>query len=721
MAGHNHMGETIRRRSSGAVTVFTGLVAGVFALAGVTDAQAQVGIGVTPSVSATGTIGHNKRQSDSAPFRCPEGTVGVGLRHRDKTNLAPYDAVRGMTTQFGAFCANLIPTTTGVTVQPLSTTTPATQTNYAYTFQGPAIDRLCGSGEIIHRLGGWDRDWEPGNFYPAWSSALTMVCDTVVKDASDWVRINTSSTTVTLVGVIEPSPTPAYAAHVERGPFCDNTSTSLVTGLYAQAGGEGLDGINVYCGSLAQARFSAAMSFTDFAWNQTRGTGNWLVDLRRGTTLLENTAGMTGAARVPYADIASNAINNYSVQSEVYVIPNSNYQATVANRPTGIPAAAYYVSGNCTTGLELANEVDGSCLMNIEGLADLTPSFASPPVTFTTYNQPQLVTVRVTNRGPGATVAGDGFRMTATLPAGWSASGLPAGCALTGQVVSCPLPALAASASPGTNGGQAEIAFNVFPVSPTANGTYTMSVTADASVPNNDANPGNNDYDLTNNTTNAPLVLLRNAELVLSKVWSNAVVNDTAVLTASSPNLPSITLNSTANQASETDTGTPGTAPLGIVYTLREVLGAANTGAYNPSAWTCNGGTLSGDQLTIRTADSGQTILCSITNTRRASDVRVTKTSNAASVRSGQNIVWTITALNSGPDAADNTVLTDTPSAGMDCSAPPPPVCTATGGATCPSNVTVSALATGVPIPNFPNGGQVQITMTCRATATGLP
>lgn len=720
MAGHNQMDETIRRRASGAATAFAGLVVGAFALAGVTDAQAQVGIGVTPSVTAIGTIGHDKMQSDSAPFRCPEGTVGVGLRHRDKTDSAPLQSVRGMTTQFGAFCANLIPTPTGVTVSPLSITTPSTLTNYPYSFQGAAIDRLCGSGQIIHRLGGWDRDWDRSTQYPAWSSALTMVCDSVVKDSSDWVRIGTAGGTPTLVGIIEPPPSPAFPGHVQRGPFCANTATSLVTGLYAQSGGEGIDGINVYCGGLAQARFSAAMTFTDFAWSQTRGTGNWLVDLRLGSQLLENNAGMTGADRAPYATIAANSITAYSVPNEVYVVPNSNYQATVANRPAGIPAAAYVTSGNCTTGLTLANEVDGTCLMNIEGLADLTPTVVSPPNTYNAYNQTQPVTVTITNRGPGATVAGDSFRMTATLPAGWSASGLPAGCTLSGQVVSCPLGALAAAPSPGSNGGQTAITFNVFPVSPTANGTFNMPVVADASTANSDPNPGNNDYDLSNNSTNATLVFLRNAQLNLSKVWSNAIVNDTAVLTASSSTSSPVTLSSTANSASETDVGTPAVAPLGTVYTLGEVLGAANAGAYNPSIWACTGGTLAGNQLTIRNADSGQTIVCTITNTRRASDVRVTKVSNVPTVRAGETIVWTITAINDGPDAANNTVLTDTPSAGLDCNAPPPPACVGTGGATCPAGITASALAGGITIPTFPNGGQIQITLTCRATASGL-
>ena len=713
--------ETAKRQNghSGKL-VLAAAVSSVFVLATAQDAYAQVGIGVSPSTTATGTIGHNKMQSDSAPFRCPEGTVGVGLRHRDKTNQAPLQSTRGMTTYFGAFCADIVPTTTGVNVVPRSTTTPSVGTNYGYNFQGSNIDGLCGTGQVIHRLGGYDRDWDQSTQYPAWTSALTIVCDPVTKNANDWVRIGNTNPTPILVGIIEPPPTSAYPGHVERGPFCTTADTSIVTGLYAQAGGEGIDGVNVYCGTLQQARFSAQMTFTDFAWDKTLGTGGWLVNLNRNGTLLANTAGMTGQARTPYALNGNNA-NAYSVPHEVYVVPNGGYGATVNARPTGIAANTYYLSGTCVSGYTLANEIDGSCTLNVEGLPDLTPSVTSPATTYTAYNENQNMTIGVSNLGPGAVVAADGYTIDATLPAGWTAGPLPTGCTLVGQIVRCSVPGLTAAATPGATGGAASW---TFPVRATTsnNGTFTVPVVVNTSVPNADGNPANDDYNSANNSVNGQVILNRAALLRLSKVWANAVVNDQANLTATSSSGPTASLASVANTASETDNGATVQAPLSAVYNLSEVLPAANIGLYTASAWTCTGGTLSGTALTIRQQDLEQTITCSITNTRQSADISVTKTASPTTVRSGQDITWTIVASNNGPAAANGATLTDTPGAGMDCTTPPPPppTCTTTGGAACPGTYTASALASGVIIPTFPSGSTVTITMTCRATASGL-
>ena len=698
-----------------------GVAAGLFALINANMASAQVGIGVTSAETATGVIGHNKQQADSAAFRCPDGTVAVGLEARDKLMTAPRNSTRGMTTYFGAYCANIIPTTSGFNLVPLNTSSPTVFTRYNYSDQGPVVRQDCGANQIIHRVGGWDRDWDNSTQYPAWASALTMICDTVSINASGWVRIGTSSTTKQLVGIVEPRPSTILPNHEERGPFCANTSTSLVTGLYAQAGGEGIDGINVFCGGLAQARFSSILTFDDFAWNKTLGGAGWTTDLRLNTTLLSNTAGMSGQARTPYASVAENNVNAYSVPHEVYVLPNSNYRAVVNGRPAGIPANSFIQRGTCTTGITLGNEEDASCALEVVGLPDLTPTVTSPPATYVQYGQAQPVTVTVANLGPGATAANDGFTVQTTVPAGWTASNLPAGCSLSGAVVTCAITTvLNAAPQPGQTGGTVSFTFNITPNSPAANGNYDLPVRVNTSVPDGDSDPTNNDYNPANNATTGQLRLLLNARLNLAKVWSNANVGDTARLTATREGTVAASLDSVADTASETDTGSFVNLAPSSTYVLAEVLGGSNVGAYNASAWNCTGGTLAGNQLTLSATDSGKDITCTITNTRQAADVRVTKVANRQTVRSGELITWTITASNAGPDAANGSVLRDTPGAGLDCTVPPPPACTASGGASCPSIADAAALASGVTIPTFPANSQIVVTLTCRATATGL-
>lgn len=104
-------------------------------------------------------------------------------------------------------------------------------------------------------------------------------------------------------------------------------------------------------------------------------------------------------------------------------------------------------------------------------------------------------------------------------------------------------------------------------------------------------------------------------------------------------------------------------------------------------------------------------------------DLQMTKTvSPTGAVASGSVLTYTLVARNSGPSAASNVLLRDTPSAGLNCTTPSPTAtCSASGGATCPgATVPVSSLTGGgVAIPSMPVGGQVAVTMQCTVTATG--
>ena len=681
-------------------------------LAGAQQAHAQAGIGVTASPTTVGTIGTNKGDPGSGAISCPAGSVMTGIYHADHAQSSSFYNVTGMTAGLGVYCSTInVSGGTATLVQLSANGTPTTKIR-DYPLASNPQNAYCGAGRIGVSFGGWDRL----SYQTApWTSAVYMECGAFTNaNAGDWFTASTTNLTEIVAGTRENN-----YPHNRRGPFCGTTENPLVTGLYGQAGGSGYDGVNVYCGNLVQARFSAQLTFTNFNWDQTAGPTGWRVNLNRNGTLLQNSAGMSGANKTPYSAATPNNAASYVEASEVYVIPNGGYQATLSGRPAAITNQnSFIVSGNCAAGIALENLQDAACQMTVTGRPDLAVSVTNPPNIYRAYNAPQNLVLGVKNVGPASVATTDGYAVTATLPTGWTAQSLPTGCTQAGQVVRCVVGNLAASTAPNQDGGTVQFTVPVVATT-SANGAFDVSVALDATVPTADANPANDDFNNANNTATGRVELIRNAVLRLSKQWSNAVENDTAVVTATTSGGVAETLNSTANTPTETDTSTGAGVVIGAVYSLSETLGAANVGAYSASAFTCTGGSLSGSQLTVRAEDSGRDITCSITNTRRSAEVRVTKTSTNASVRAGENIVWNITVLNNGPDSANNAVLRDQPGEGMDC-AVVPPACTATNGASCPASLTLENLTQGVPIPQLPNGGQVTVTLTCRATASGV-
>lgn len=209
--------------------------------------------------------------------------------------------------------------------------------------------------------------------------------------------------------------------------------------------------------------------------------------------------------------------------------------------------------------------------------------------------------------------------------------------------------------------------------------------------------------------------------LALAKTWVNAAVNDTAVLSATG-GANAASLSSTANSASETDTGTAVQVVPGNVITLAETLGAGNARTYTASAWSCSGGSLSGNTLTLTSAHAGQAIVCTITNSARVADVSVVKSTAAGAAPSGQVRNFTVVVSNAGPTAADGVVVNDTPGAGLTCPAAGNPItCAATGGAACPATGALPTLVSGgVAVPTLPSGGVVTFTVPCQVTASGF-
>ena len=224
-----------------------------------------------------------------------------------------------------------------------------------------------------------------------------------------------------------------------------------------------------------------------------------------------------------------------------------------------------------------------------------------------------------------------------------------------------------------------------------------------------------------NQTITCTLTNSATATLALAKRWVDAAVNDTATLSGTG-GANNASLSSTANSASETDTGTAVQVVPGNVITLSETLGAGNARSYTADAWSCSGGSLSGNTLTLTAAHAGQAIVCTVTNRARVADVSVVKSTTAGAAPSGQVRNFTVVVSNAGPAAADGAVVSDTPGAGLTCPVSGSPItCAASGGATCPGAAALPTLVGGgVAVPTLPVGGAVTFTVPCRVTASGF-
>lgn len=108
-----------------------------------------------------------------------------------------------------------------------------------------------------------------------------------------------------------------------------------------------------------------------------------------------------------------------------------------------------------------------------------------------------------------------------------------------------------------------------------------------------------------------------------------------------------------------------------------------------------------------------------------STNLGVTKTDAVGTLTAGSTVSYTITVGNTGA-SANGSVLTDTPSAGLICTAV---TCSATG-ATCPTPGPGAGLlhinnlispGTGVTLNTLPSGGTMTFSVTCGVTATGLP
>jgi LPXTG-site transpeptidase (sortase) family protein len=116
------------------------------------------------------------------------------------------------------------------------------------------------------------------------------------------------------------------------------------------------------------------------------------------------------------------------------------------------------------------------------------------------------------------------------------------------------------------------------------------------------------------------------------------------------------------------------------------------------------------------TVDAGMYILPN-------ADLAVTKDDGVVNVISGSSTTYTLTLTNKGPNAADNSTISDPAATGLTKTAIG--ACTAGGGAVCPAvgagaaQMNIASLEAGtVVVPTLPSGGSISFTVTATVTAT---
>ncbi len=114
---------------------------------------------------------------------------------------------------------------------------------------------------------------------------------------------------------------------------------------------------------------------------------------------------------------------------------------------------------------------------------------------------------------------------------------------------------------------------------------------------------------------------------------------------------------------------------------------------------------------------------CAFENTllARLANLSVTKSDGTTTVSAGSTTTYTVTFVNSGPSAANNSAVRDVASAGLgNCAVIS---CTATGTPTpalCPATPADILTPAGTTLPLFPSNSSVTFLVRCGVTATGL-
>lgn len=130
---------------------------------------------------------------------------------------------------------------------------------------------------------------------------------------------------------------------------------------------------------------------------------------------------------------------------------------------------------------------------------------------------------------------------------------------------------------------------------------------------------------------------------------------------------------------------------------------------------------------------AGETITANNTGTAvttptcLTTNLSVAKTNNVPSLAAGSTTNYTVTFVNNGPQAANNAVVSDAPSTGLNCTTA---TCAVTqGGASCPTGLALGVgvaaastpfFGTGTLVATLPANSTVALVVSCSVTATGF-
>lgn len=147
----------------------------------------------------------------------------------------------------------------------------------------------------------------------------------------------------------------------------------------------------------------------------------------------------------------------------------------------------------------------------------------------------------------------------------------------------------------------------------------------------------------------------KKVDFTLKKTWVNAIVNDAVNVTATGLT----SLVSTADTASETDTGAVQAVRVGDVITIAESFTSGSATSYT-QALNCSGNftALSGNVLTVNSADTA--IICTYTNTYSLQPLlSILKFADIGNADPGQVITYTVQIVNTGTGIGTNVTLRD--------------------------------------------------------------
>ena len=294
--------------------------------------------------------------------------------------------------------------------------------------------------------------------------------------------------------------------------------------------------------------------------------------LPAGVTFKSASAGCVNAAGTVTCTIGGLASG---ASTSVTITVTTTASGTISNTATVSGAETDPVStNNSSTTSTTVNPLAQSTDLSIVKTDAPDPVSVGGDITYT---------LAVTNNGPDAAT---GVTATDILPAGVTFKSASAGCVNAAGTVTCTIGGLASGASTSVT----------ITVTTTASGTISNTATVSGA----ETDPVSTNNSSTTSTTVNPLA---QSTLTLSKVVDNSF-GGTALATAWTLRaVGPTTVSGHTGDAAVTDAAVdPGT------YTLSESGGPTG---YFADPWSCTGGSLAGDRLTLT---AGQSATCSITN-----------------------------------------------------------------------------------------------------------